>query len=395
MTSVKISTTDELLAILPHQLGYHLQQCVAIALVSDRALGPVARIDLPDERDVAATAEHLLASVLRVHPERALLIGFEDVPGESRSLMQALHTGLRRAGVGLLDHVVVRDGRWWGGCCRPGQSLDGLVPTHLDGHPVPEDASVPAVAELIVRGSAPLPGRDALSDLVSEDRALSTGVGDALDDLWDDVEDAIDPDGLMELEPDELDLSGASERDLEGFRQRAAGWVDHVDRAADVWGRVLAPVGERGDTFEVSDLDVARAARSLINKSWRDSLISWLSPVMFPLDQVDDASGAVLVAAAPAGPATTSEQSRTALRRLLQLARRLPDEWSHEAAGLCTVLSCVAWGLGNGAIAGDAVTRALRLEPDYTLARYLGRMIELQLRPRHTWADVEAWPRAS
>ena len=41
------------------------------------------------------------------------------------------------------------------------------------------------------------------------------------------------------------------------------------------------------------------------------------------------------------------------------------------------------------------MTRALRLEPDYTLARYLGRMIELQLRPRHAWADVEAWPHAS
>jgi len=395
MTSVKISTTDELLAILPHQLGYRLQQCVAIAMVTDKLLGPVARIDLPQERDVEPTAEHLLASLLRVGPQLALLVGFEDVPGESRSLMQALHTGLRDAGVGLLDHVVVREGRWWGGCCRPSEALEGLRPDHLDGHRVPDDASVPAVAELIARGSAPLPGRHALSDLLSEDPSLSAGVGDALDALWDDVMDAIDPDGLMELDPDELELFGSSEGDLEEARERAAGWIQQVDRAGDVWGRVLAPAGERGDTFEVSDLDVARAARSLVNKGWRDSLISWLSPVMFPLDQVDCESGAVLAAAAPAGPATTSEQSQTALRRLMQLARRLPDAWSHEAAAVCTVVGCVAWGVGNGSTAGDAVTRALRLEPDYTLAGYLDRMVEFQLRPRHSWADVEAWPQAS
>ncbi|WP_082569787.1 DUF4192 domain-containing protein [Knoellia sp. Soil729] len=395
MTSVKISTTDELLAVLPHQLGYRLQQCVAIALVTDKVVGPVARVDLPEERHVEHTAEHLLASLLRVGPQLALLVGFEDVPGESRSLLRALHTGLLEAGVGLIDHVVVRGGRWWGGCCRPGHSLEGLRPGHLDGHPVPDDASVPAVAELIAGGSAPLPGRDALSDLVTEDPSLSAGVADALDDLWDDVVDAIDPDGLMELDPDALEPCSQSAEGIEAAKARAARWIEQVDRAGDVWGRVLAPAGERGDTFEVSDLDVARAARSLVNKAWRDSLISWLSPVMFPLDQVDDDSGAALAAAAPSGPATSSERSQTALRRLMQLARRLPDEWSHEAAAVCTVVSCVAWGLGNGSTAGDAVSRALRLEPDYTLADYLSRMIELQMRPRHTWADVEAWPQAS
>ena len=395
MTSVKISTTDELLAILPHQLGYHLQQCVAIALVTNKVLGPVARIDLPEERHVERTAEHLLASLLRVGPELALLVGFDDVPGESRSLLRALHHRLLGAGVQIIDHVVVRDGRWWGGCCRPSGSIDGLRPDHREGHPVPDDASVPAVAEFIARGSAPLSDRGALSNLVAEDPSLSAGVGDALDDLWEEVVDAIDPDGLMELDPDELELFGATEMDLEEAQERAAGWIDHVDRAADVWARVLAPAGERGDAFEVSNVDVARAARSLVNKSWRDSLISWMSPVMFPLDQVDHASGGVLAAAAPAGPATSSEQSETVLRHLMHLARRLPDEWSHEAAAICTLVACVAWGIGNGSTAGDAVTRALRLEPGYTLAGYLARMIELQMRPRRQWADVEAWPQAS
>lgn len=395
MTSVKISTTEELLAVVPHQLGYHVSDSVAVLMVTDKIVGPVARTDIPDERDVAGAATNVLASLLRVQPQLAMLVGYESEPGESRAMMRALHAGLRRADVGIIDHVTVRDGRWWGWCCRPADELDGLLPDHAQGHPMADEASVPAVAEFIARGSAPLPGRGALQDLVTEDPLVSGGVGDALADLWEDVINRIDPDGVMELDSDELEISGATQRDVDDARRRAARWIDDVERATEVWARVLAPEGERGDTFEVSDIEVARAVRSLVNKGWRDALIAWMSPVMFPLDMVDDAAQVLLVDAAPHGPATSSEQSETVLRRVLSLARRVPDEWSHEAAAICTVAACVAWGVGNGSTAGDAVTRALRAEPGYTLAGYLSDMVDHQLRPRHQWRDVEAWPRAS
>ncbi len=66
MTSVKISTTEELLAVLPHQLGYRLADCVAILMVTDKIVGPVARTDLPDEGDVEEAAANVLDSLLRV-----------------------------------------------------------------------------------------------------------------------------------------------------------------------------------------------------------------------------------------------------------------------------------------------------------------------------------------
>jgi len=389
MTSVKISTTDELLAVLPHQLGYRLQDCVAILMVTNRVVGPVARTDLPDERDVEAVATNVLESLIRVGPDLAMLVGHESVPGASRSLMHALHHGLLAAGVQLIDHVVVREGRWWGWCCRPGDSLDGLRRDHLDGHPMADDASVPAVAEFIARGSAPLSGREALSDLVAEDPCASRGVGDALEDLWEEVVSRVDPEGVLEFAPDAADGLGLTDEVAEA-RARAADWIGCVDRVPHLWARVLAPEGDRGDTFEVSDADVALMTRSLVNKAWRDALIAWMSPVMFPLDQVDDASRVLLERHVEAGPATTSERSQTVLRRLLRLGTRVPDEWSHEVAAICTVSACVAWGIGNGSTAGDAVTRALRVEPGYTLARYLGRMVEFQMRPRHTWSDLAA-----
>ncbi len=357
MTSVKISTTGEMLAVLPHQLGHQLARCVVIGLVRGKALGPVARTDLPPERETAVAVEQLLASLLRVEPELALLVGYESVPGESRSLRHALHEGLADAGVGIIDHVVVRDGRWWGACCRPSpRSLDGLVPGHVDGHPVPDSSSVVAVAELIATGSAPLSSREEVSALVAEDAAASAGVAGALARLADE----------------------------------GAGGAGGPDRVPDLWARVLAPEGARGETFTASDHEVGLMLRSLRDRSWRDALIGWMSAVMFPLDLVDDASSMLLAEAAPAGPVRTATWSRVVLQRLLTLTRRVPDACPEEAAAICTVAACVAWGLGNGSTAGDAVTRALRVHPVYTLAGHLARLIEFQVRPQRRWSDVAA-----
>lgn len=356
MTSVTISTTGELLAVLPHQLGHQLDRCVVIAMVRGKALGPVARTDLPDERDVPPAADRLLESLLRVEPELALLVGYEAVPGESRSLRRRLHDGLRRAGVGIIDDVVVREDVWWGACCRPSpRALDGLRADHVDGHAVPDSAAVPAVAELIATGSAPLPSRDEVGALVTEDPSASGAVDEA----------------LVRLE-------------REGGSDLLPGRVPHL------WARVLAPEGTRGDCFSATDDEVARLIASLRDKQWRDALIGWMSAVMFPLDLVDDASAMLLAATVPSGPVSSAPWSRVVLQRLLAVARRVPDARPHDAAAICSVAGCVAWGLGTESIAGDAVTRALRVDPDHTLAGYLDRIIEFQVRPRRQWSDVAA-----
>ncbi|KGN41774.1 hypothetical protein N801_04405 [Knoellia aerolata DSM 18566] len=351
---MKITTTGEFLAVLPHQLGHQLEDCVVVAMVRDKVLGPVARTDLPCERDAPALAAQFLASLLRVEPELALIVGYETVPGASRTVRHRLHAGLRRAGVGIIDHVVVRDDSWWGACCRPSpRSLDGLVPGHLTGHALPDPSRVAAVAELVVNGSAPLASRDEVSALVAEDRAASAGVREALDRL----------DGAC---------------------------ADTVDPVPDLWARVLAPEGTRGERFEATDDEVARMLHSLRDKQWRDALVACMSAVMFPLDLVDDASSMLLAAAAPAGPVRSATWSRAVLQRLLSLTRRVPDGCAQDAAAICTVTACVAWGIGNGSTAGDAVDRALWVRPGYTLAEYLGRLIEFQVRPRRQWSDVAA-----
>ncbi|KGN31220.1 hypothetical protein N798_09160 [Knoellia flava TL1] len=368
---MKVSTTDEMLALLPHQVGHRISRSLTVSVVSGGLLGPVARIDLPPECDVRPTARLLLESLLRVEPQAALVVGHESVAGESRSLRRAVHRGLRSAGVGIIDHVVVRDGRWWGWCCRPVDELDGLLLDHADGHPVPDDFEVPAVAELIARGSAPLASRDQVGALVEENPALSHGVGAALATL---------------PEPGAVLLPG----DPTGLDAADRGGDDSLDRVPDVWAQVLAPLGDRGDTFAVTDEDAARLVRSLADRAWRDALVAWMSPVMFPLDKVDDESTALLRRHVTTGAVTTSEHSEVVLRRLLAMTTRVPDAWPAEVAAICTVAGCVAWGVGNGSTAGDAVARALRVDPDYRLAAFLDRMVEHQMRPRHRWGEIAA-----
>ena len=373
MTTVKVSTTDEMLALLPHQVGHRISRSLTVSVVSGGLLGPVARIDLPPEREVRATARLLLESLLRVEPQSALLVGHESEPGESRSLLRAVHRGLRSAGVGIIDHVVVRDGRWWGWCCRPADELDGLLPDHVDGHPVPDDFAVPAVAELILRGSAPLASRDEVGALVEEDPSRSAGVGRELE-------------SLAEVDAGRVDDVAVGDGEGEGGGPGRS----RVERVPELWRRVLDPGEGRGDGFTAADDELARMVRSLADKAWRDALVAWMSPVMFPLDRVDDDSTELLRRHVATGPATTSEHSELVLRRLLGLTTRIPDTWPSEAAALCTVAGCVAWGVGNGSTAGDAVERALRVHPGYTLAGYLARMVEHQLRPRQPWTEVAA-----
>ena len=187
MTSVKITTTGELLAVLPHQLGHQLDRCVVIAMVRGKALGPVARTDLPDERDVRRrrrpAPREPAAGGARARAPRRLRVGAGGVALAAPPLCT---TGLRRAGVGIIDHVVVRDGSWWGACCRPSpRSLDGL---RAEPRRRPRRCPTPRPCPPSPSSSPPAAPRCASRDEVERPRRRgpgrrARGVGEALDRL--------------------------------------------------------------------------------------------------------------------------------------------------------------------------------------------------------------------
>jgi hypothetical protein len=65
-------------------------------------------------------------------------------------------------------------------------------------------------------------------------------------------------------------------------------------------------------------------------------------------------------------------------RRLCELSAALPDRW---AVPTLTVLASFSWWRGDGALTRIALDRALRVDPEYRLARLLERMVDLAIRP--------------
>jgi hypothetical protein len=166
-----------------------------------------------------------------------------------------------------------------------------------------------------------------------------------------------------------------------------------------------------GPIRHLTPIEVARLAVSLDDRGWRDGLVSWMSPDALPADALDEDTvralrerlgtppgwgraprrarsvGARLDRVSPSSGTAPSpsqedvERRDRTVHRLLELCRAVPDACPVEAAGVCTVAACVAWGQGDGAVARDAVERALRLHPDYRLARLLHRLLDAGLRP--------------
>ncbi len=145
------------MTILPFHLGFQPTRSVVVVCFHGKRLGLVARFDLVPAALADASASAGLPTLVRDRPSGVCLVGFEDEPGESDSLTEALRAGLEREGVDVGDRLVVRDGRWFTvgcDCCPPG------------GRPMPELADVPAVADYVALGHAVLGDRDSLVALV-------------------------------------------------------------------------------------------------------------------------------------------------------------------------------------------------------------------------------------
>ena len=432
----------DVLAVLPYQLGYHPRSCVVAVSLRDRRVGLVARTDLPPPEHAGTVVDALVGPLLRDGATSVIVIGYEDEPDASQPSLLALVERLERAGIDVVDVVVVRDGRRYSPtcsepCCPP------------DGVALPDPADVPAVAELVARGRSPLASRAAVEDLVEALPGHVRGVADAV--------------ALRSRMP----------------RRRR--------RAAVAWRLVLRPEreGRRGGAGAGSPWRpqvVADAAAGLADIPWRDGLVAWLAPGVLPLSAVDrdvvalmrttlptwagmgvvavpppllgprdldDAAGpadpddgatkapedAATQAADDAAPTRQADRStatgradphhpgnrrragggvarpptvghllgprvvderRALLERLLVLCRTLPDECPAEAAAVCTVAAHVAWVEGDGALARAGIDRALRLVPDYRLALLLERLVDagLRLPRRHDPGDGEVLIRA-
>jgi hypothetical protein len=346
----------DVLATLPYQLGYHPAESVVVVALDGRRLAFVARCDIPPESGVTETVEALVEPIVRERFGAVVLVGYDSEVDASRPLLTALVEALELRGVEVLSVDAVRDGRRYSlvcseQCCPP------------EGDPVPDPAAVPAVAELVALGRAPLPSRAAVERLVEPD---ALGPDTAVPRVW-------------------------------RVRRRVAREV-----GLRAWAEVLTPPGEPGahssETERWPPRVVADAAGSLADVALRDALVGWLAPGVLPRSALDGAVVARVEASLPrwAGMGSWTPPGQRALgreillERLLGLTRAVPDV-APSAAAVCTVAAHVAWAQGDGALARAALDRALRLDPSYRLAQLLARLVEngLRMTPRDRPDDGE------
>ncbi len=332
----------DVVTALPYQLGYQPEECAVLVALDGRRVALVARCDLPPDDDVGATAEALTGPVLREGLGRVVLVGYERVAQTSRPVLTALVERLESEQVEVLDVAVVRDGRRFSAtcsepCCPP------------EGAPLPDPAEVPAVAELVARGRAPLASRAEVDRLVEADPAASRGVAALL-------------------------------------RRRTR--PPRPEVAARAWALVLAPPPAGGSGRLARPWArhvVADAAQALADIGFRDGLIGWLVPGVLPRGDLDAEVLARLERSLPrwggmgrwSSPLGAEVEGRElVLERLLTLCAAVPDDCPEVASAVCTVAAHVAWSDGEGAIARAALGRALRLAPGYRLAGLLARLVE-------------------
>ncbi len=386
-TTIRLRGPADIIAILPYHLGYRPSDSLVLVLLDGPRVVLVARVDLPpDHVDPALVVDELMPPVLREQPDRAVIVGFETRPGHAEPTSTAMRDALLDAGIGDLERLVVRGGRWWcldgNGCgCRP------------EGEPVPSDDRVPAVSDYVVLGRLPAPSRASLADRLRY--------------AEDPVQDA---------------RCAALIHELESVRRAPRPLHRRRRRMLEAWGRILGPGGPLEE-------DWAWAVVGLLDITVRDLLIAWLcpgtlDPAVFPvaLRRVADAclpapvrppvergrSGqpGVALAEVDAGAArrTGSVQGEgdehdelaelrdlagldgsvaagELVERLAAVCRRSPPEIS---PGPLTVLGHVAWWQGDGAMARTAVDAALAVDAGYRLAVLLATMVDVAARPPRT-----------
>ncbi len=243
---------DEVIAVLPYQLGYHPRDSVVAVALRGRTMGMVARADLPPEEYAAEVAATLVGPLVRDGATSVVVVAWEDAPDASTAVTLALVEQLEGEGVEVLDVAVVRDGRRFSPicaerCCPP------------DGEALRDPSTVPAVAELVALGKAPLASRDDVDRLVDPGpRAESLG------------------------------------RVLATRATRAPG--------RRRWARAWAEVLGADPTAPVRDAALADAVLSLADIHWRDGLLAWLSPGVLSLQEVDDEVVRRLRTTVPQGP---------------------------------------------------------------------------------------------
>jgi hypothetical protein len=331
-TVIKLSSPSDIVTALPVLIGFHPAESFAVMCLHGprRRIGLTMRMDLPDPEHDDVVAEDLAHRAERDGAATIVAVCYTEAPDVAgdlprRELMTALAGALKPRGIGWLELLLVRGDRWYSYVCT-----DKCCPregTPVKGTPNSEMLALEARAAL--EGHAVLDSREELEATIRGPVAVR-----------------------------EAALRASYQRIGESFFDEvAARGADHALQCTLELARAAYERFLDGD-HELPDDDAVRILVGLEDKLARDELLTW---------GLDGHAKELLVF-------------------LSALARCALDE---NAAPICSALACVAYQLGNGALANIAVERALRCEPQYSLARLIDASLQAQIEPAEIRAMAE------
>jgi hypothetical protein len=159
-TPIRLTGPADLIAAVPHLLGFHPADSLVLVGVDNGLITVVARLDCTPARPTVDELHGALDVLRRAGSTDLVSLAYTEStsPPECRTAAHVLGNA-RDAGLDLLDHLTVTGSFWRSelcpdpACCPP------------TGHELGTDLR--AQAEWAVRGSAPLPSREALTALVA------------------------------------------------------------------------------------------------------------------------------------------------------------------------------------------------------------------------------------
>jgi hypothetical protein len=324
MTRVRLSSPADVLAAVPHLLGFH----PARSLVVIGAGGPRGRIrlgfryDLPDPPTAGAArriADHAVAVLAERRASTVIAAGYG--PGRLVTpLMDTFAAAARRRGLVPRELLRVEDGRYWSYLCRDVACCPAEgVPFDTGSHPV--------TAVMSAAGLAAYPDRAAL------ERTLAPLAGER---------------------------ATARNQATQRSCARAAALVDEAARRGGSPLRLVISEGRRAVRAAIARYRDGGAITD-------DDLAAWLVVSLAQLPVRDDAW------------ARMEPGHRDAHRRLwTDLVRGATDAWVPAPAAL---LAFTAWQCGDGALASIAIDRALASDPEYSMALLLREILDAGVPP--------------
>ena len=301
-----VRSPADLITAVPYLLGFHpADSVVAVALHANRIVF-VARGDLAeaDTPARAATLARYLADILHRQDAEAVVVVGYGPPERVTPVVDAIRTALHQADLPIFDILRVTDGRYWSYLCTE----PSCCPP--DGKPYDPTTNQIAAAATYA-GHVALPDRETL---------------------------------VQQLAPVTGPARVAMRRATRQARRRLATLLAGAPP--------IDPAGRQ--TIEAAGRPVVRTAmrRYRNDAVLTDDEVAWLSVLLTQLPVRDHAWERI--GADPWQPTLWADVLRRAEPEL--------------AAAPASLLAFCAWRLGQGTLASVAVERALRAQPDYSMA---------------------------